>query len=142
MNDDRVRLSKELMREQAMKNKAPSWLLIELAVSKGKELSMKYNVDESLVLSSLYLAHTVFDPGWKGEIQHNHTTLSSTFAKKYLDERSVDHERQDIILNAIQAHHNAIPCQTKVAEVMKNAECFKFVSVEGSLIWLHALGLR
>ena len=25
---------------------------------------------------------------------------------------------------------------------MKNAECFKFVTVEGSLIWLHELGIR
>lgn len=25
---------------------------------------------------------------------------------------------------------------------MKNAECFKFVTIEGSLIWLHELGLR
>ncbi len=25
---------------------------------------------------------------------------------------------------------------------MKNAECFKFVAIEGSLIWLHELGIR
>lgn len=141
-NMDIIKLSEDLMRQQTLKNKAPAWLLTELAIKKGKELSKKYNTDERLVLSSLYLAHTIFSTVWKGDIQKNHPKLSSDFVKKYLDEWGVDEHEQAIILNAIEAHHDKVPTQSKVAEVVKNAECFKFVTVEGSLILLHELGIR
>jgi len=48
----------------------------------------------------------------------------------------------DTDVEIIEAHHNHIKTESKIAEIVKNAECFKFVTVEGSLIWLHELGLR
>ena len=137
-----VKLSKELMFKQTKKNKAPSWLLTEIAIKKGKELSKKHKVDEKLVLTSLYLAHTIFSPIWKGKIQQNHPKLSSKFAKKYLNKWKVNKNDQEIILNSIEAHHNKVPTKSKTAEVVKNAECFKFVTIEGCLILLHELDLR
>ena len=43
---DIVRKSRELMEKQTERNKAPSWLLTEMAIERGRELSKKYNVDE------------------------------------------------------------------------------------------------
>jgi len=139
---DIVALSRELMYKQTQINKAPAWRLTELAIKKGKELAKKYKEDERLILTSLYLAHTVFSPIWQGEIQKNHPKLSAEFSKKYLEKWEVTKEEQEIILNAIEAHHNDVETKTKIAEIVKNAECFKFVTIEGSLIWLHELGLR
>ncbi len=139
---DIVSLSRELMLKQTQKNKAPAWLLTELAIKKGKELSKKYNADERLVLTSLYLAHTIFSPIWKDEIQKTHEKLSANFVRTYLDEWDVKKEEQNIIINSIEAHHAKVETKSKVAEVVKNAECFKFVTIEGSLIWLHDCGLR
>lgn len=65
---DIVNLSKKLMYKQTQKNKVPAWLLTELAIKKGEELSKKYDIDERLVLASLYLAHTIFSPVWKDSI--------------------------------------------------------------------------
>lgn len=139
---DIVALSRELMYKQTEINKAPAWRLTELAIKKGKELAKKYKEDERLILTSLYLAYTVFSPIWQGEIQKNHPKLSSEFSKKYLEKWGVIKHEQEIILNAIEAHHNNVETKTKIAEIVKNAECFKFVTIEGSLIWLHELGLR
>lgn len=130
------------MQKQTQKNKAPAWLLTEIAIKKGKELSRKFSVDEQLVISSLYLAHTVFSPIWEGDIQKNHPKLSSEFVKKYLNKWNINKNEQEIILNAIEAHHDKVSTKTKIAEVVKNAECFKFVTMEGSLICLHELGIR
>jgi hypothetical protein len=137
-----VVLSRRLMRERTRRNKAPAWRLTEMAVKKGKELARKHDADERLVVSSLYLAHAVFDPVWKGEVQSHHPELSAVFVKKYLDEWNVSRKEQEIILNSIQAHHSKVPAKSKIAEIVKNAECFKFVTLEGSLIFLHELGLR
>ena len=71
-----------------------------------------------------------------------HSELSAKFAQTYLDKWNITREEQEIILNSIQAHHNKIPTKTKIAEIVKNAECFKFVTIEGSLILLHELGKK
>ncbi len=137
-----VEMSRDLMYQQTQLNKAPAWRLTELAILKGKELAQKYQEDERLILTSLYLAHTVFSPIWAGEIQQNHTNLSAEFSQKYLDEWQVPRKEQKIILNSIQAHHDKVKAETKIAEIVKNAECFKFVTVEGALIYLHEWGRR
>jgi HD superfamily phosphodiesterase len=137
-----VKLSKAIMLEQTRKNKSPVWQLTEIAIDKGKELSKIYNVDERLVLTSLYLAHTIFSPVWKDETQKNHPKLSSEFAVKYLDQWNVKEKDKEIIINAIESHHNKVEPKSKTAEVVKNAECFKFVTLKGCLIYFHELGLR
>ena len=45
-------------------------------------------------------------------------------------------------MNAIEAYYNKVFIKLKIAEVVKNTEYFKFVTVEGSLIWLYELGIR
>ncbi|MBI4163239.1 MAG: hypothetical protein HY512_00120, partial [Candidatus Aenigmarchaeota archaeon] len=132
-----VENARQLMYKQTLKNKAPSWILTELAVKKGEELAEKYKVDKRFVLTSLYLAHTIFSPIWKGKIQKNHPNLSSKFVKKYLDKWGVNKSDQEIILNSIEAHHANVPTKSLISEVVKNAECFKFVTIQGSLIFLH-----
>lgn len=130
------------MKEQTKVNLAPAWLLTEIAVEKGRELAKKYECDEEVVVAALYLAHTKFDRVWGGPVQQKHPELSAEFVKKYLDEWNVSGEKQDMILNAILAHHDKVPTKSKEAEVMKNAECYKFITVKGSLILLHELGIR
>ena len=139
---DIVKLSRNLMYKQTKKNKGPVWLLTEMAIDKGVELSKKYQVDERLVTTSLYLAHTVFSIVWNGAVQQNHPRLSAKFVKPYLKKWRVSEVEQEIIINAIADHHTPGSSKTKIAEVVKNAECFKFVTVEGSLIWLHECGFR
>lgn len=139
---DLINLSKELMRKQTQKNKAPAWLLTEISTRKGQELAKKHHVDERLVVSSLYLAHIVFSPVWNSQVQKSHMFSSAKLAAKYLDRWGVSKQEKAIILNSVEAHHANVSAKSKVAEVVKNAECFKFVTIEGSLIWLHELGLR
>jgi hypothetical protein len=137
-----VEESRKLMRKQTLKNRSPAWLLTELAVAKGRELSRKYKVDERLVCASLYLAHTVFDREVNGPVQRRHPQLSSCFAKRHLDRWGVAAKEKGIILNSIEAHHAKVPTKSLTAEVVKNAECFKFVTLKGCLILLHEEGLR
>lgn len=130
------------MFRQGKKNNAPAWELTEIAVAKGKQLARLYKVDEALVMASLYLAHTIFSDKLRDRIQKNHEKLSSNFVKKYLIKWKVPKGKQDIILNAIEAHHDKVLHKTKVAEVVKNAECFKFLTLKGALVCLHDFGRR
>ena len=143
MITDKVLLAaRETMRRQTKLNNAPAWALTEIAVKKGGQLAEQFGVDKNQVLTSLYLAHTVFSDEIRGEVQQNHWRLSGDFASDFLQKKNVSGADAEAIVNAIRAHHNNEQCKTKMAEIVKNAECFKFVSVEGSLIYLHDLGRR
>jgi hypothetical protein len=130
------------MKRQTKKNGAPAWELTEIAITMGTSLARKHNVDPVVVLTALYLAHAVFSQKIRGSIQKNHTALSAKFAASYLKKWKVPVEKQKIILNAILAHHDQIATEYKEAEVMKNAEGFKFLTWKGVLVFLHHLGSR
>jgi hypothetical protein len=134
--------SRELAQAQYEKNRAPAWGLTELAVKKGEFLAKKHGVNANLVVIALYLAHTVFSEERAGDIQTNHCRLSAEFAKGFLSEWGVDEHNQKVILNAIEAHHDQVPTESKEAEVMKNAECFKFLTLEGVSLFLADLRRR
>ncbi|OGN28091.1 MAG: hypothetical protein A3A33_04095 [Candidatus Yanofskybacteria bacterium RIFCSPLOWO2_01_FULL_49_25] len=137
-----IQKSRDLMKRQTKKNGAPAWALTELAVRKGKELAKRCGVDEELVVVSPYLAHVVFSKKPKNDIQRHHPKLSSKFARTYLQRWKIDASRQEIICNAIEAHHGHVPIKSREAEVMKNAECFKFLTLEGIILFFHDLGMR
>ena len=136
--------AKRLMYSQTTKNGAPSWLLTTLAVNVGKELALEYNVDKNIVVLTLYLQHLVFDPVTNGEVQKNHPELSASFVEngKLLEKWNIPDSDRGIILKAIRSHHNKEKSDNLIVEVIKNAECQKFITIEGVLIWLHELGLR
>ncbi len=136
--------ARKLMYNQTIKNKAPSWLLTELAQEVGSDLAKKYKVNKDIVLLTLYLQHLVFDPVVAGEVQKNHPDLSAKFVieNKLLEKWNIPEEDRKIIIEAIKSHHKKEKNKELIVEVIKNAECQKFVTVKGALIWLHELGLR
>lgn len=130
------------MKAQTELNRAPVWSLTEIAVKKGQELARKYSIDEELVAITLYLAHSVFCQEWKGAVQINHPQLSAAFAEPVLDDLNITKEDRELVLNAIRNHHSTESSPNLFAEVVRNAECFKFVTKKGALIFLHELGAR
>lgn len=136
--------ARDLMHKQTLKNKAPSWILTELAQEVGKELAEEFNVDKDIVLLTLYLQHLVFDNIIGGETQNKHPELSAKFVieNKLLEKWDIPLEDRSIIIEAIKSHHQTKKSENLIVEVIKNAECQKFVTIKGALIWLHELGLR
>ena len=136
--------ARNLMYKQTLKNKAPSWLLTCLAQEVGEELAEEFGVDKNIVLLTLYLQHLLFDPITNGEIQKNHPNLSADYIvnNKLLENWNIPEEDREIILEAIRSHHKKEINPRLIVEVIKNAECQKFVTIKGILIWLHELGLR
>jgi len=130
------------MLKQTRKNKAPAWELTEIVIQKGKNLSKKYNANTNLVLIALYLAHIKFSKKVGGKIQKNHEKLSARLAGKYLRKWGVDEKKIEIILNSIRSHHDKEKGKSIEAEVMKNAECYKFLTIIGALALLHNMGER
>ena len=136
--------AKKLMYNQTSINKAPSWLLTCLAVEVGESLADEFNVDSNIVMLTLYLQHLVFDPITKGEVQKHHPDLSADYVinNQLLEKWNIPLEDRKVIIEAIRSQHKKEVNPDLTIEVIKNAECQKFVTVKGALIWLHELGLR
>jgi len=139
-----INKARDLMYEQTIKNKAPSWLLTCLAQEVGRNLANEFNVDENIVLLTLYLQHLVFDPVTNGAVQKNHPMLSAQYVidNQLLEKWNIPKEDRTVIIDAIKLHHVKEKNQNLTIEVIKNAECQKFITLEGALIWLHELALR
>lgn len=120
--------AQNLMRIKTEENGAPFWDLTVTAVTKGRELAELYNVDSEVVELALWLAHICFSNVVGDEIQKNHTKLSADLAKQYLAVWGYPEDKAQIVYESILGHHSQGVGATKVAEVMKNAECYKFIS--------------
>lgn len=137
-----IQKAKDLMLTQTKLNGAPAWPLTEIAVKKGRDLAKRHSAREDLVVTALYLAHTIFSTEINGPIQQKHRLLSADFADNFLKEQGVSSDDREVIQNAILAHHGHIPTEFLESEVMKNAEGFKFLSLEGAHIFLEDLQAR
>ena len=96
------------------------------------------------MLLTLYLQHLIFDSIIGGKVQKNHHNLSANYVEEnnFLEKLNIPIEDRKVILEAIRVHHDKTVNSNLIIEVIKNAECQKFVTLEGALIWLHELGLR
>ena len=136
-----VENAKKLMEIQLEKNKAPNIYLIDIAIKKWVELAKIYWENEDIIVISIYLSHTIFNQDWDGAVQKNHQSLSAEFVNDYLDKWGVEKESKKIIMWAIKNHHNTYSNNT-IEEIVRNAECFKFVSLEWALIRFYELWAR
>lgn len=141
MRGNIVLAAKKFMLAQTKKNKVPAWPLTEIAVNKAKELFRYYpKVNKQVVLTALYLAHTHF--GILRRQQRGHSFKSAVLARKFLVKHNVAENFISKVINAIEAHHGHVPTVSLEAELMKNAEAFKFLTLAGALVMLHDCGVR
>jgi len=130
------------MRERTEINGAPAWGLTELAIANGIVFARAYGVDPALVQAALYLAHIVFSKERGSEIMNNHMVLSAREAEEKLIEWNVAPELAAKIGRAIELHHSPEDSGDIYYEVVKNAECFKFLTAEGIRIFIADLKNR
>lgn len=134
-----IEKARALMQERTKTNGAPSWGLTEIAIAKGDTLAAMYNVDASLVKVALYLAHIVFSKERGSETMKSHTVLSAKEAEEKLLEWGVERSLVTQIKKAIELHHSSADSGDIFCEVVKNAECFKFLTAEGIRIFIADL---
>ncbi len=142
MKSNIISKSRALMQRQTQKNGAPAWGLTELAAVMGKKLARQYHANGHLVVAALYLAHVVFHTKRHSYEMENHPRLSAALADRYLRKWKVADNERIIIVDAIRTHHDRAKPHSRVSEIMRNAEGYKFLTIEGCFIFLHALGSR
>lgn len=118
-------------REEIATYGLPTLRHYELSLEKGIELAKKLNVDVNLVQAGIALMDIKLGQAAKEGHQPEHVQYCVEHAEKLLTELGIDEPYYSNLINCVAAHHGAIPFTSLEAEIVANADCYRFIHPRG-----------
>lgn len=103
----------------------------ELSMQAGIKLAELLNADVDLVVAGVALMDIKLGQSAKEGKQPQHVQLSRDYAQELLDEWQVEDSTKEILLNCVEAHHGKVPFGSLEAEIVANADCYRFIHPRG-----------
>lgn len=102
-----------------------------IANQKAEELAVALGANVDLAKCGTALMDIKLGEAFKTGVQPKHVQMSAEYAKEILEKLQVDAKTTDILLNCILAHHGQIPYKSLEAEIVANADAYRFISERG-----------
>ncbi len=118
-------------REEIATYGLPTLRHYELSLTKGIELAKKLNADVNLVQAGVALMDIKLGQAAKEGHQPEHVKYCVEYAEKLLTELGIDDPYYSNLINCVAAHHGAIPFTSLEAEIVANADCYRFIHPRG-----------
>ncbi len=135
-----VKAAEKLDQEERKKGNSPPEILQELLIFYTKKICKELKADINLALIGAYLMDSkVGKAGREGRVEE-HVGMGLQAAKKFLKKFNLPKKLQDKIENIIEAHHGTVPYKCPEAEIVANADCFRFLHPKGAVFFLTNLG--
>jgi|SRR3989344_9294147 len=115
---------------------APSIWNFRITNRQGQILAEKYKADKNIVLLGTLLIDLKLGQALKENTIKQHIKMSTDTARKFLEKEKVSKETLEKVIHCIEAHHGNIPYQSREAEIVANADCYRFLTLRGSLMFL------
>lgn len=116
--------------------------LSEIANFTSQLLAKKMKVDKDTVLLGTILSDIKLGECLREGKYAEHVKRSSDAAKIFLTENNVDIKTIKIIVSCIELHHGTKKYPYKEAEIVANADCYKFLSQKGIMYSMHMYAKR
>lgn len=130
----------ELAMNQSKAHGIPARQIIELANRKGQEIAENFGANKDIVLAGTLLMDCQLGPAMERGDVAQHTALAADRARELFDEfPEIDAETQGKVLACILEHHGAESFNCIESEICCNADCYRFLSVEGFLLSVRYL---
>jgi hypothetical protein len=140
--EDIVKAAEKFDQEERDKGNSPPIILQQLLISYTKKICKQLKGDENLALIGAYLMDIkVRKAAREGRVEE-HVEMSLRAAKKFLKKFNLSKEALDKIENIVKAHHGTVPYKCPEAEIVANADCFRFLHPKGAIFFLTSLGER
>ena len=137
---DIVEESEKFALEEIEKYGWPRRIAFDIANSKGLQLGRQLNADSTIVQAGTRLMDIKLGQALdEGRIKE-HVRMSVEAAKEFLKKFDVDEKTKTKILNCIEAHHGTVSFICKEAEIVANADCYRFLTPKGFLDALISYG--
>lgn len=109
-----------------------------LALRKGELLAQKLGADENVVLLGALFMDSMLSLAIKQDRVEEHIQMAEDKAKRILSRfPKVSKEEKKNILHCIREHHGAGSFYSIESEICCNADCYKFLSIEGIIYGIH-----
>lgn len=131
---DVVEEAKQFAAEMADRYHIPAFTLTEFAVQKGRELAIKLHADEKLVALGCYLIDIELGRAIEEGRQGEHVKMGIETAKSFLGKFNLQDDYKEKVINCIAAHHGEVKHTCIESEIVRNADCFKFLDPYAVLI--------
>jgi len=127
-----INSAKEIAYEDSEKNGVPSKFQIDFAVEKAQFLANKLGANEDVCILGAYLMDCKLGTAYIAGNLGKHVSLSKDEAEMLLskDKDITDTEKNNVIQCVLQ-HHGSSGFYSKEAEIVCNADCYKFISIKG-----------
>lgn len=121
----------KLAKEEIEKYGKPSLVHYDISIKNGIKLAKQLNADVELVKCGIALMDIKLGEAATEGKQPQHTQISKEYAEKVLTELKVDEQTKAVLLNCVAAHHGKVPFETLEAQIVANADCYRFICPQG-----------
>lgn len=128
--------------EETEKFGLPTRLHLELSIQKGMEIANVLEADKGIVTVGVCLMDIKLGEAFSSKRLPEHVKMSLEAGLHFLDKFQLDKGTIDRITNAITAHHGAIPFSCIEAEIVANADCYRFMHPKGVIHYIGTLTKR
>jgi hypothetical protein len=121
---------------------SPPLELFEISEKQALSLAKKRKADVNVVLIGSLLADYKLGQAIKENRLGEHVKMSSDAALGLLRSHKVDEILINKILHCIEAHHGTVPYKFIEAEIVANADCYRFLTIRGIIAFIRTLSQR
>jgi hypothetical protein len=137
-----IKEADEAARKEIEKHGTPYLINYEVSRKKAAELAAKLSANPFVVeLGAIFMDFKLGESIKEGK-QPEHEKISSDAAAKFLEKYAVPQNIIFKIKNCIEAHHKKIPFSCIEAEICANADCYRFLSLQGMIGTFMLMGAR
>jgi hypothetical protein len=107
------------------------------------KLAKKYNANENIVRIAVAMMDSKLPEAAHLGVGKEHIKMSAEAAKELLKEADcLDEKQKENIIKCVEQHHGVEKFFSIEAEVVANADCYKFIHPKGVLFYASMLGRR
>lgn len=103
----------------------------KLSMDAGIRLANKLGANVDMVRAGVALMDIKLGECAKEGRQGEHVAASAEFAEELLTNFQADDQTKAILLNSVRAHHGKEPFDSLEAEIVANADCYRFIHPRG-----------
>lgn len=130
-------------RDEIKKYNPDMEFLHDICLNAGIRLAKEYGADENIVKIALAMMDSKLPEAAHLGVAKEHISMSSEATKEMLkDIDCLNEQEKENIIKCVEQHHGANKFFSVEAEVVANADCYKFVSPQGVLYYSSMLGRR
>lgn len=137
-----IKKSKKYALDEIEKFGLPNKIHFEISEQKGIALAKALGADQDIVQVGVCLMDLKLGEAVSQNRIADHVQMSVDASREFLNQFDLDDEVKNTILNCVGAHHKDIPFKSIESEICANADCYRFISPKGFLLFMNILGER